>query len=301
MNNLKDKKGKVKEKEVETEKLPVKKDLLDISIESTERKFSQIHAFQKLVKHSLIEGLDFGVIPGTEKPTLLKPGAEKITKLLGCFDDYEILDVIRDWEKPFFHYEVKCTLYDMTSGVRVSSGIGECNSFEAKYKYRWLPEWKLDDDQKKRKDRMRFRVIKYKSPKTGSFKLYRFDNDDVYTIVNTIMKMAKKRAHIDASLSAGRLSDLFTQDLEEIIDDRTPEPIEEKLITSAWKTKINKLMKDLTDKFEVEQVEIWEAIESTFGVADLSAMTLKQAESVADYLQKSIDQKINKGLKKKVK
>lgn len=35
-------------------------------------------------------------------------------------------------------------------------------------------------------------------------------------IVNTIMKMAKKRALIDAVLSATRSSDLFTQDVEEM-------------------------------------------------------------------------------------
>ena len=31
-------------------------------------------------------------IPGTNKPTLLKPGAEKIAKLLGLADSYEIMD-----------------------------------------------------------------------------------------------------------------------------------------------------------------------------------------------------------------
>lgn len=37
-----------------------------------------IKEFQNLVQNQLIEGKDFGIIPGTgAKPTLLKPGAEK--------------------------------------------------------------------------------------------------------------------------------------------------------------------------------------------------------------------------------
>ena len=42
-----------------------------------------INRFQQIVHANLIENQDFGVIPGTQKPTLLKPGAEKIAKLLG--------------------------------------------------------------------------------------------------------------------------------------------------------------------------------------------------------------------------
>jgi len=45
--------------------------------------------------------------------------------------------------------------------------------------------------------------------------MYRVPNDDIFSQVNTILKMSKKRAMVDAALSAGRLSDLFTQDMED--------------------------------------------------------------------------------------
>ena len=51
-----------------------------------------INKFQEIVRANLLEDQDYGVIPGTTKPTLLKPGAEKIAKLLGLADQYEILD-----------------------------------------------------------------------------------------------------------------------------------------------------------------------------------------------------------------
>jgi hypothetical protein len=40
-------------------------------------------------------------------------------------------------------------------------------------------------------------------------------NPDPYDLENTLVKMAKKRAHIDAALTGTASSDLFTQDLEE--------------------------------------------------------------------------------------
>lgn len=42
-----------------------------------------------------------------------------------------------------------------------------------------------------------------------------FRYQDPFTIVNTLLKMAKKRALIDAVLSATRASGLFTQDIED--------------------------------------------------------------------------------------
>lgn len=46
----------------------------------------------------------------------------------------------------------------------------------------------------------------------------KFKTQDGYSIINTILKMAKKRALIDAVLSATRSSGIFTQDIEDIDD-----------------------------------------------------------------------------------
>lgn len=47
----------------------------------------------------------------------------------------------------------------------------------------------------------------------------RYKNQDAANIANTLLKMAKKRALIDATLSATRASGLFTQDLEDMDKD----------------------------------------------------------------------------------
>lgn len=189
-----------------------------VTLQSVSVKLKAIYAFQQLVRSQLKIGHDYGIIPGTPKPGLWKPGAEKIAKLLGCADKYEIIEKLEDWDKPLFSYKVKCQLVGLSSGVVVSEGLGECNSMESKYRYRWvyenqIPKHFLKEDL----------MTKTVKGRTGNFTVYRIDNDDIYSQINTLLKMSKKRALVDASLSAGRLSDLFTQDLEEKFDIETPE------------------------------------------------------------------------------
>jgi hypothetical protein len=200
------------------------------------RDIEALNKFQQIVKQHLTNGHDFGVIPGTKKPTLLKPGAEKISKLLGLADHYEIIDRVEDWEKPLFRYLIRCSLVSVATGMIISQGLGECNSMEARYRWReakrrcpscgaeaiikgkeaygggWIcfkkmggcgATWRDDDE----------RITSQQSGRVA--------NDDVYSQVNTILKISKKRSLVDAALSAGRLSDMFTQDLEERIASRS--------------------------------------------------------------------------------
>lgn len=176
-----------------------------------------IARFQAIVQQELIEGVDYGEIPGTKKNTLLKPGAEKIAKLLGLSDRYEILPAsIENWERPLFYYQVKCTLTHEASGMLVSEGLGSCNSMEDKYRYRWL--WPGDVPANVDRSKLVSRKLK-----NGGVQ-YRTDNEEIFTIVNTLLKMAKKRALVDAALSAGRLSNVFTQDMEDIAKAMADDP-----------------------------------------------------------------------------
>ena len=167
-----------------------------------------INKFQQIVHSQMVKNQDYGVIPGTSQPTLLKPGAEKITKILGLSDHYEIADRQEEWKKPFFRYLLKCTLIHMASGRIFSEGLGECNSMESKYRWRWV----FSNDVPASLDKAE--LVK-RNIRNGGV-MYRTENDDIYSQVNTILKMAKKRALVDAALSAGRLSNVFTQDIEDM-------------------------------------------------------------------------------------
>ena len=86
------------------------------------------------------EGVDYGVIPGTDKPTLLKPGAEKLCTLFGLTSRFEIIRSAEDWTgadhngEPFFFYLYRCRLH--RGDMIIAEGDGSANSWEQKYRYR---------------------------------------------------------------------------------------------------------------------------------------------------------------------
>ena len=203
---------------------------LFIPPKEVEERLDAINTMAAIIQKKLKKDHDFGVIPGTQKPTLLKPGAEKMTKILNLADVYEIIEKTLNWEKPFFYFEVKCSLVSLISGQVVSEGLGSCNSLEDRYRWRWvfkneLPKKNLDDKGNPFPEvefRQRF------SEKTQKYYTqYRIENDNIYTLVNTLMKIAEKRALVDAALHAGRLSDLFTQDVEDIYGEYKEEKTKE--------------------------------------------------------------------------
>ena len=144
-----------------------------ISLEEAKRRVKML---QEFVREQMVEGEDYGIIPGTgNKPTLFKPGAEKLNAIFGLAPIVEVVSRVEDWDAGFVAYEVKVTLLNKRTTNVEAEGVGSCNSRERRYK-----------------------------------------NQDAANIANTILKMAKKRALIDATLSATRASGLFTQDLEDI-------------------------------------------------------------------------------------
>jgi hypothetical protein len=236
----------------------------DINVDDVSRKFEAIRKFQVLVQKQLKENIDYGVIPGTSKPTLYKAGAEKISKLLDLSDIHECVESIQDWDRGFFMFRYKTKLVSLVSGQIVSEGVGSCNSKEDRYRWRWVSQDKLPPGSdpagyvsrgsKQKIFEFGFAIQngetsgKYGKPaeywekwreaiRTGKARetekltkknkmlkgyeitvdrtLYRIPNEDIFTQVNTIEKMAKKRSMVDAGLSVGRLSELFTQDLED--------------------------------------------------------------------------------------
>ncbi len=99
------------------------------AIDRTAEHYQVMVAF---VKAQMRQGIDYGTIPGTKKPTRIKPGAEKLCRLFGLRPTFEIIESIVNFDKPLFHYHYRCCLY--RNGELVSTGDGCCNSFEGKYK-----------------------------------------------------------------------------------------------------------------------------------------------------------------------
>lgn len=71
----------------------------------------------------------------------------------------------------------------------------------------------------------------------------KFLNQNPYGVANTVLKLSKKRALVDAILTATRTSGMFTQDIEEL-DEIISTNIKVNLATASQKAFIAKLAKD---------------------------------------------------------
>jgi len=143
-----------------------------------------IREMQDFVNKLFVEGEHYGVIVKGQKPTLLKPGAELLLNLYGYGLKMEKVKEVEDWDKPFFYYEYKAIVYSKRGGWVEAEGFGSANSMEKKWAY-----------------------DKYGNPQPPAY---------IYSMVNSIQKIAQKRALVAPTLVACRASALFTQDLEDI-------------------------------------------------------------------------------------
>lgn len=149
---------------------------------------AQVQAIQQLMQTVMKDREHYGTIPGCgPKPTLLKPGAEKLAFMFRLAPRYEV--TIHELDGGHFRYELLCRLESLQTGRVVAEGVGCCSSLETKYAFAG-------------KD-------------AEGNKLPRQNLEDVR---NTVEKMAAKRALVAAVLNATAASDIFTQDLEELAE-----------------------------------------------------------------------------------
>lgn len=162
---------------------------------------SHVATVQEVMKAVMKKDVHYGVIPGTDKPTLLKPGAEVLCMAFRIADRYEIEDLS---EGSTVRYRVTCVGSHQTMGTVLGSGMGEASSGEEKYK--WRKAW--DDEFDATPENLR-RIKKGKY----TTKQVRTEPAD---LANTILKMANKRAKMAMVLNVTAASDCFTQDLEDM-------------------------------------------------------------------------------------
>lgn len=156
-------------------------EFMPLDIQSMLDKINYIEQFKEKV---LKVDLDYGIIPGTKKPTIYKSGAEKLAFAFNLGAKYEveskIEDPFKEWEfetsngkkvaRGYFRYTVRCILINKSTGETWGSQLADCDSLE-------------------------------RGRETAPS--------------NTILKMAEKRAFNGAVLNATFTSDRFTQDLED--------------------------------------------------------------------------------------
>lgn len=191
------------------------------------------------VMSRMVEGVHYGKIPGTDKPALLKPGAEWLDNLFRFRPEFR-----RDVERDGDHVTVTtyCTLVHIPSGdVLVKDAVGVCTTRESKYAWRQgdreCPECGAaaifrSKHEDKAGDKGWYCWAKRggcgakflsMDERITSQSTERKPNPDLADQYNTVYKMSEKRSHVGGTLTATAASDMFTQD-EDAIPARPDEP-----------------------------------------------------------------------------
>lgn len=210
---------------------------MELSVEDV---VSRVEKIQTLMKKVMKLDEHYGIIPGTAKPTLLKPGAEKLNFMFQLVPEFQIQK--SDLPDGHREYVVKCRLHHRPTGTLVAEGDGSCSTLESKFRYRkgylekdvgGLPDkfWDMPKDDQKNFLKMIFGPGEYKPKKRANewrvMKIEGFgektENKDIADTYNTVLKIAEKRAYVNATILACAVSDIFTQDVE----DGIPEPEQE--------------------------------------------------------------------------
>jgi hypothetical protein len=158
---------------------------------------------------------DYFRIPGTNKPTLLQPGAEKIALYLGLYPKQRTK--VTHLADGHVVVAVHCELIHRMTGKVMGFGQGECSSRESKYAYVYVPTEKKPSDSEAAKLKAlglgRFREIGGRY-----FWCERVDNPNIWDTHHTVRLMADKRAYVHAVRRVAALSEQFSQDFEDYID-----------------------------------------------------------------------------------
>lgn len=177
----------------------------------------KLNLTKEFFREVMQEGVDYGKIPGTDKPTLYKPGAE------GLCEFYNLAPTIGDkvedknHETGYYSVDITIRLIHRNTGSIIAEGVGHANTYENRYRWRWFSDYKLPKGIDKSILFSEERDEWKSGRKTGNtYTMYRLENDDMHSIWNTVLKMAKKRALVDAVLSATRSSGIFSQSEEEL-------------------------------------------------------------------------------------
>ena len=205
--------------------------------------------------------VDFGVVPGTKRPSLFKSGAEKVIMAYGLMTRYAIESNIEQYDPKtgaFFHYLVRCDLvkgFTQPNGeyheVVYANGYGEANSGESR-----------------------------NGTKSG------------VNAANNTIKMAQKRAMVQAALSVSGLSSMFSQDMEDETSLLAKDMIEQKPTDRINSKQRNRIF-DVGAQagMTTDQVRRWLSAE---GYAKTTEITVQQFEQIIEKL-KSIDKEQNNG------
>lgn len=195
---------------------------------------------RQVMQQEMKEDQDYGKIPGTGgKPSLLQPGAQKLLLTFQLREQVK-KEVLRDY--PNYHREYEFTVTVFPAGGSLADGwdgVGTCSTLESKYRYRKAtrvcPKCGAEAIIEEKPEYVRGRepgwvcwkkkngcgeVFHKEHPDIASQSMEDVENEDPADCWNTVRKMAFKRALVAAAINATNTSELWTQDVEDMADNK---------------------------------------------------------------------------------
>jgi len=193
-----------------------------------------LDAMHNLVNTVLEEGIHYGTIPGVKDKVLLKPGAEEIFKAFLCRPEFVRLpESFVGWAECSASYAYKCRAIHVVSEIVLAEGEGMCTTRETKYALRSsapaCPE--CGHELRKSKKAAEWYCWTKEGGCGATFALDSIDgsygkrpatSEEWADTLNTVMKMAQKRAMVACALTLGAVSSIFTQDMDDGVIEAEP-------------------------------------------------------------------------------
>jgi hypothetical protein len=153
-----------------------------------------------VLRRNMRRGYHFGKFPGWQKDQLLEPGASLILNGFKLYADPVRIDRKED-DDGHVRYGVVVHLRPIgRPEMVVAAGAGSSSTREVKYAYRWVRENEVPRGLDKTD-------LRTKEVRDGT--LFRVPNEDPGDLDNTVLKMAVKRAEVDAVNHLPGVSELF--------------------------------------------------------------------------------------------
>lgn len=212
----------------------------EMSVLSQEAVQHRIKYLHRVIGSILVEGTDYGIIPGTSKPTLYQSGAQKMAVAFRLRPEFSVS--YEEHDNYHRTYTVKCSLYHIPTGRLISEGVGICSTLEGRYRFRKVkdehetdvsvPKGYWDDrDQNLLEEALKKAGVEmaddqYPSTKKikNQWKIVlaiedtgeRTEHDNPADYWNTCAKIAAKRGFVHGVNNGTGASEVFTQDVEDM-------------------------------------------------------------------------------------
>ena len=221
---------------------------------------AQVDLIQQVMRAVMKRGVHYGIIPGCDKPSLYKPGAEKLLATFKISVEPEVQDLSTPDEA---RYRVLTRGVYRDTGVTVGIGVGECSSNEEKYKWREAICSQEFDETPDNRKRLKWKKKWLKKEEHYDYYQVKQVRTEIADVANTVLKIGKKRSQIDLCLTTTAASDIFTQDIEDM-----PEEVREGIVEDSGGTGDNPLPEGVLpcdncrgplgkDKMESDKVADW--------------------------------------------